>query len=134
MRAAGAGASAEVAERQVASRGIVLHPVRDFQETFCEKVDVEAQMTRLLVDALLLFGQQVHQQGSKPASLQDARNIAIPWTVTATAAAVSEKDDAGRPLGDHQVTGEPGRANFSAFSLIATGIPLRDSLVRCPFE
>ena len=65
-----------------------------------EQVDVEAKTPRELIDGVLLRRQQVEEQGGLPRFLERLGDEPIAGTEAAAAAAVREKDDPLRPVGD----------------------------------
>jgi len=84
-------AGAKQPERQ---RRLIADLVDDRDHSTREKLDIESKVPRNGVDSLLFCGQEIHQDGVKPALAQAPRHKLVASAVTAAAAPVNEQDDA----------------------------------------
>lgn len=88
-----AGAGSKISDRQPTTRWLIPEPIRRFEKTFGQKVDVETKVTCILIYLFLRGGQEIHKKRGKSPLLKNACDIPIAWTVAATPAAVREHND-----------------------------------------
>lgn len=89
-------ARAEVSELEVASRGLLRHPISGSHESVRQEADVKAKMSRSLVKRFLLFCEKVHEQSRQVCLLQHVSDMLIARAVAAASASVSKDDDIRR--------------------------------------
>ena len=90
-RGRGAGAGPEQADAEAGGGFAVRRPVGQRRDPAGEQVDVEPQRGGPQVDLLLLPGEQVGQHRGQAGAVELVGDVAIPWAVPATAAAVGEQ-------------------------------------------
>lgn len=93
-----AGARPEVTEVQRPRVPTPPKPVGGSEEPRGQQVDVEASFVR----GVFRFRQQVEQEGPEGPSAQYVRDVRVPRTLPAAAAAVREDDEARRGVRDDQ--------------------------------
>jgi hypothetical protein len=98
----GAGAGAEVAEGKLAGLGMVAKPASRRRQPPAQKRDVE----HVGAVELLLGGEQVEQQRRESVVVELLGDLAVAGAQAARSAAVGERDDSARVLGDRQNAGD----------------------------
>ena len=98
-----AGAGSEESDRQIRQTGLSLAPLHHVRHTTREQTDVEAKLPRHFVNLFLVFGQQIHEQGSHPLFIDLSGHEAVARTMTAAPAAVGEDDQPFRLFGQSKV-------------------------------
>ena len=102
---------AEVAERQTANEIPALDPVGGREQPPGEKRDVEAQVSALDVEGLLLRRQQVDQERGHARFAQLPRDELVARALPAAAAAVGEDHEALDRVRDLEIPGQMGLGN-----------------------
>jgi hypothetical protein len=75
---------------------------------------VKAKLARPVVEALLVRGQQIEQQGSEAMLIQAACDIQVARASPRAAAAVREQNDAARFRGQREICVERSAVDFDA--------------------
>src|SRR5690606_1709538 len=122
QRGGRAGARAEGADRQRGGLGLLGQPVDRADEAAGEQWDIEAQLARHRVDALLLGREQVHEERGEAAGLEACGDVAVARAEAAAARAVREDDDAARGCGQCEVAIEDGVIRGDADRLLAAAV------------
>src|SRR6266550_3100824 len=94
------------------SSWLALKPIRRFEKTFRQKIDIEAKVTAVQIHLFLGRGQEVQQKCRKSTFLKNACNIAIAWAVAATSAAMREQDHTSGSLRYNEITVESVGSNL----------------------
>jgi len=68
------------------------NPIGDAEESVCQQADIEAIFPGPLVDSLLRWRQEVHEQCRDTSLLENVGDKPIPRTMTAAAASMSENN------------------------------------------
>src|SRR6185312_1576625 len=108
-RGSGARAGAEVADSNIAGFGIGLKPIGCAEETFSQESDIEAEICRDLVHALLLRREQIDEKCGEACALEHMGHVTVARAEAAAAAAVREENDTRRSGRNGEITGESGR-------------------------
>src|SRR6266850_3190574 len=90
---------------------LLVQPLGGTDEALGQEFDIESQMPGKLLFPLLLFGEQIEQQGSKPGFVKNARYILIARAMPAAAAAMSKQNYGRRVVGQDQLAPKAFPAN-----------------------
>ena len=102
-RRAAAGRGAEEPELQRHRLRLLRQPLARADEAVGEQADVEAEVRRAQVDALLIAREQIDQQRADAAPPQHVGDVAVPRAEAARPAAVREHHQTARAVGDQQI-------------------------------
>ncbi len=116
-----AGARPEIPQLEFGEFGLSKRPLREQAEPPGKKIDIETQVSGLLIVPLLALGEQIDEQRSIAAATEGMRHESIARTQVAAAAAVGEDH---KPLGidrRHQVSSQerPVHGNLNGSTVLS---------------